>query len=91
MFAIPISMQRFKSIIFYQNIPKLSYFCKKKSKVFCVLRAPPPNPVPPAAGGFAPRPPSFGSWGLRPQAPKKAAPHGEILALGLAFLLLLYY
>ena len=29
MFALPIFMQRFKSIIFYQNSPKTSYFCKK--------------------------------------------------------------
>ena len=25
--------------------------------------------VPPAAGGFAPKPPASGSWGLRPQTP----------------------
>ena len=27
------------------------------------------TPVPPAAGGFAPRPPASGSWRLRPQTP----------------------
>ena len=36
---------------------------------FRVLGAPPPDPVPPAAGGFAPKPPASGSWGLRPQTP----------------------
>ena len=36
---------------------------------FRALGAPPPDPVPPAAGGFAPKPPATGSWGLRPQTP----------------------
>ena len=35
----------------------------------------PPNPQPPAAGGFAPRPPlASGGWGLRPQTPQTAPP-----------------
>ena len=29
----------------------------------------PQIPVPPAAGGFAPKPPAFGSWRLCPQTP----------------------
>ena len=34
-----------------------------------------PNPQPPAAGGFAPGPPSTsGGWGLRPHTPKTAPP-----------------
>ena len=34
-----------------------------------------PKPQPPAAGGFAPRPPlASGGWGLRPQTPKTAPP-----------------
>ena len=36
---------------------------------FRALRAPPPDPVPPAAGGFAPKLPTSGGWGLRPQTP----------------------
>ena len=40
-------MPRFKSIIFYQYSPKIRLFLKKKCKIF----------KPPAAGGFAPRPP----------------------------------
>ena len=45
------------------------------------LGALPPNPQPPAAGGFAPRPPlAAGGWGLRPQTPKTAPPHCEFLA-----------
>ena len=65
MFTRPISMPRFKSIIFFIKIAlKLSYFCKKmqifrakKCKFF----------VSPAAGGFAPRPlktapPIANSW-----------------------------
>ena len=39
------------------------------------LGALPPNPQPPAAGGFAPRPPlASGGWGLRPQTPQTAPP-----------------
>ena len=39
------------------------------------LGALPPNPQPPAAGGFAPKPPlASGGWGLRPQTPKTAPP-----------------
>ena len=29
----------------------------------------PPNPQPPADGGFAPKPPVSGGWGLHPQIP----------------------
>ena len=49
--------------------------------------------APPAAGGFAPKPPASGSWGLRPQdphwppaaggsapRPPKQPPHCEFLA-----------
>ena len=32
----------------------------------------PQTTVPPAAGGFAPKPPVSGSWGLHPQTPKTA-------------------
>ena len=41
---------------------------------FRVLGAPPPDPVPPAAGGLAPKPPASGGWGLRPQTPTAAPP-----------------
>ena len=42
---------------------------------FRALGALPPNPHPPAAGGFAPRPPlASGGWGLRPQIPQTAPP-----------------
>ena len=71
MLALLISMQRFKSNKFYQNIPKISCF-SKKYKFFC-------------AEGSAPRPPCLlrqlgvsppdlrafcSSWEFRPQAPK---------------------
>ena len=37
--------------------------------------APPADPMPPPAGGFAPRfPLASGGWGLRPQTPKSAPP-----------------
>ena len=42
---------------------------------FRALGALPPNPQPPAAGGFAPTPPlASGGWGLRPQTPQTAPP-----------------
>ena len=50
---------------------------------FWALGAPPPAPVPSAAGGFAPKPPASGGWRLRPQTPK-TAPHCEYLATYLA-------
>ena len=44
----------------------------------------PQTPVPPAAGGFAPRPPmASGSWGLRSQIPT-IAPYCEFLATRLS-------
>ena len=42
---------------------------------FRALGARPPDPVPPAAGVFAPKPPlASGSWGLHPQTPRIALP-----------------
>ena len=76
MFALLISMPRFKSIIFHQNSLKLSYFCHKMQN-FQRLGAPlpdlhasggcrfcPQTSMPPAAVGFVPRPPASGGWGL---------------------------
>ena len=40
-------MPRFKSIIFYQNIPKMKLFLQKNAKFS-------------SAGGFAPKPPASG-------------------------------
>ena len=69
MFALPISMPCFKSIIFLnQNSPKMKLFLQKHPKILsargtapsfpCLRRlgALPPYPLPPAAGGFSPRP-----------------------------------
>ena len=53
-------MSRFKSIIFYQNSPKIKLFLKKKIAKFSSAGAPPPDPR------------ASGSWGLCPQAPKAA-------------------
>ena len=51
---------------------------------FGALGATPPNPVPPVAGGFAPRPPiASGGWGLRPQTPKHSPLNCEFLAMRL--------
>ena len=55
MFALPISMPRFKCINFGQNSPKVKLFLQTQK--FQALGAPPPDP--PASGG----------WGLCPQTP----------------------
>ena len=59
----------------------------QKMQNFRALGAPPPDPVPPAAGGFAPNPQppaagdlapepplASGGWGLRSQTPQTAPP-----------------
>ena len=56
MFALPISMQHFKSIIFYQNSPKIVIFATK-CKIFERWGLRHQTPVPLAAGGFAPQTP----------------------------------
>ena len=63
-----------KALFFTIIALKLCYFCKK-IKNFRTLGALPPDPQPPAAGGFAPKPPlASGGWGLRPQSPILAPP-----------------
>ena len=80
MFALPISMPCFKSIIFLIKIAlKLSYFCKKSQNFECWGHRP-QSPVPPAAGSFSPIPPSYGGRGLFPR-PLKPSPHCEFLAM----------
>ena len=68
MFALPISMPRFKSIIFYQNSPKIKLFWQKNAKILsAALGAPPPDSR------------ASGSWGFCPQKPK-TTPHYEFFA-----------
>ena len=55
-------MPRFKSIILYQNSPKIKLFLKKKMQNFQALAAPPPDPR------------AFGGWGLSPQTTKHSSP-----------------
>ena len=45
----------------------MKLFLQKKCKIFERWGLRPQTPVPPAAGGFAPKPPASGGWGLRPQ------------------------
>ena len=59
-------MPRFKSIIFHYNNPKIFFFAKNW-KIFERWGLHLQTPVPPAARGFAPRPPASGGWGLRLQ------------------------
>ena len=53
-FALPISMPRFKSITFYQNIPKIKLLLQKNAKSLVCWGLRPQTPVPSAAGVFAP-------------------------------------
>ena len=55
MFALPISMPHFESIIFYQNSPKIKLILQKKAKFF-------------SAGPQLPNPRASGGWELRAQA-----------------------
>ena len=87
MFALPISIPRFKSIIFYQNSPKIKLFLEELKNFRALGGSASQTPVPPAAGRFASTTPASGGWGLCPQAPNslrllgaspqtpKAAPH----------------
>ena len=67
MFALPISMQRFKSIIFCQNSPKICYFCNFLQQ----------NAKFSSAGGSAPRPRASSGWGLCPQTPSLGRLHPQ--------------
>ena len=71
----------------------MKLFLQKKCKIFERWGLRPHTPVPPAAGGFAPKPPASGGWGLRPQTPiglrrlgapppdpQNSPPHCEYLA-----------
>ena len=60
-----ISMPCFKSINFYQNSLKLSYFCKKKIQNFRALLALLSDPQ--AFGGFVLHPLNSGDFALHPQ------------------------
>ena len=64
MFALLISMPRFKSIIFYQNSPKIELFLKKNAKFSSVGGLRFQTVMPLAAVGFAPKPLASGGWGL---------------------------
>ena len=72
--------------LFLQKNAKFSSAEGSATRPLCLRRlgALPPNPQPPAAGGFVSRPPlaSGGRW-LRPQTPH-TAPHCEFLATRLA-------
>ena len=58
-----------KALFYNENSPKMKLFLQKKCKIFERWGVRPQTPVPPAAGGFAPKPSASGGWGLRPQTP----------------------
>ena len=63
--------------LFLQKNAKFSSAGGSAPRPPCLRRlgASPPNPQPPAAGGFAPTPPlASGGWGLCPQTPQTAPP-----------------
>jgi len=51
---------------------KMRYFCWKIVKIAERWGLRSQTPLPPAAGGFAPKLPTSGGWGLRPQTPATA-------------------
>ena len=63
----------------------MKLFLQKNAKFSSLRRlgALPPNPQPPAAGGFAPRPP-LASGGFFAASPQKAPPPWEFLATRLS-------
>ena len=63
MFALPISMPRFKSITFCQNSPKSKLILQKNAK-FKELGAKPRDSRASDGCGFFPRPPASGGWEL---------------------------
>ena len=65
MFALPISMPRFKVLFFYQNSSKIKLILQKNAKFLSAWGS---APVLTTAWGFTPRPPLVSvSWGFRPQ------------------------
>ena len=59
-----------KTLFLIKIALKLCYFCQKIQN-FRPLGAPLPDPLPPAVGVFAPRPPASGILRLRLQTPKQ--------------------
>ena len=62
-----------------KTAPLQDIFCKKNAN-FRALGALPPDPVPPAAGGSAPKPPASSGWEIRPETPNTQPPHCKFLA-----------
>ena len=58
----------------------MKLFLQKKCKIFERGGLRPQTPVPPAAGGFAPKPPASGGWGFAPRPPKQPPHRCEFLA-----------
>ena len=74
-------MRRFKSIIFYQNNPKIKLFLKKKMQNFQALGAPPPNPRVSGGWEFCPQTPnSLRLLGALPPDPQNSPLNCEFLA-----------
>ena len=80
MFALPISKPRFKSINFYQNIPKIKLFLQKNAIFFVWWGLRPQTPVLSEAGALP----------LDFQAPETSS-HFEFLVTCLVVILLLCY
>ena len=79
MFALTISILRFKTFFFIKLALKLGYFCKEMQN-FLALGAPYQIPVPLAAAGLRLQTTNCLRWlGLLPQT-LKTAPHSEFLA-----------
>ena len=76
-------MPRINGINFYQNRSKIKLFLPKKKFFFECWWIRTPHPMPPVAGGLAPRPqlpPVVGGFAPRPH---NASPHRRFLATSL--------
>ena len=71
MFALPISMLRFKAFIFI-TIPKINLFLQKNAKFLVCWELRPQTFVPPAAGAFPPDPQPPVAVSFAPRPPKTA-------------------
>ena len=69
MLALPISKSRFKSNIYSQNSPEITFFFAKKCNIF-------------ERWGSVPRPRASGGWSFVSRPPKQS-PHCEFLAMRL--------
>ena len=71
---MPVFMPSFKSINFYQNIPKIQLLLQKKCNFFGVQEAPPPDSRASSGWGLCLQIPSLWRLGTSPPGPENIPP-----------------